>query len=234
MFVRSFLVAVAAVPSLVSALAIPSVTATANATPSISVSTGVCYGGAAPKSTQVASNGDVYGLCAGNDFYGYDLPAPNTKTSVKTVKDCADACSKTTGCIAAAFTGGTCWLKGSRNSASVNKNVDSLYIILSPSNPSKATGVCYGGTAPKEVKTASNGDLYGICPKNDFWGGDFPNQPIRKVKDISACYEACTKKTGCVAIAYEGTDCYLKSTRKPASIVNFVTAAYKLDSTIQV
>lgn len=232
MFVPSFLVAIATVPSLVSALAIPSVTATVNATTSVGVSTGVCYGGAAPKSTIVASNGDVYGVCAGNDFYGYDLPLPNTKTSAKGDKECANECSKTTGCIAAAYTGGTCWLKGSRNDASVNKNVDGLYLLLSPSEPTKATGVCYGGAAPKSIKTASNGDFYGICPKNDFHGGDFPNQPVRKVKDMTACYELCSKKSGCVAVAYEGTDCYLKSSRKPASIVSFVDAAYKLDGTI--
>lgn len=207
---------------------------TTRGTSTISASpTGVCYGGAAPKSTKTASNGDIYGVCSGNDFYGGDLPSPNTSSPANSVAQCVEACSRTDGCIAAAYTSNTCWLKNVRNDANINKDVDAIYKISSGTKPatttatSTATGGCFGGAAPKTTRTAKNGVKYGICPGNDFYGGDLQGQPVY-ASDLKACYEACSKNSGCVAVAFEYNDCYLKSAKNAASVVSFVDAAYKI------
>lgn len=168
-------------------------------------------------------------------------------SSVNTLVQCIEACSKTDGCIAAAFTSNTCWQKNVRAVANVNVNVDAIYKISSGSKSAttttttsassttttatpatSGTGICYNGASPKSTKTASNGDKYGICPGNDFYGGDLPNQPV-PASNMKACYETCSKTTGCVAVAFEFNDCYLKSTRNVASVVSFVDVAYKVD-----
>lgn len=54
-------------------------------------------------------------------------------------------------------------------------------------------------------------------------------QPIY-ASNMKACYEACSKKSGCVAVAFEYNDCYLKSAKNEASTISFVDAAYRIES----
>lgn len=175
----------------------------------------------------------MYGVCPGNDFYGGDLPAPHTYTPANSLTDCIEACTKTKGCVAAAFTLGVCYIKGTQNDASVNNNVDSIYKISGAVNSSvmTGTGVCFGGTGPKSIHTASNGDVYGICSGNDFWGGDMQNGV--STADLNACNEACSKQVGCIAVAFTYGTCWLKNIRNPVSLNINVDAAYKLASESQ-
>lgn len=204
-----------------------------------SSTTGLCYGGVAPTSTKTASNGDVYGVCSGDDFYGGELPSPNSSSTANDIGQCIEACSKTDGCIAAAFVArtGTCWQKNVRNDASINNGVEAIYKISSGTKPttttakSTPTGACFGGATPKSTGTATNGGKYGICPGNDFYGGDLQGQPVYAA-NMQACYDKCSKKSGYVAVAFEHNECYLKRTRNQASVVNFVDVAYKLEDKV--
>lgn len=80
-----------------------------------------------------ASNGDVYGVCPGNDFYGNDLPEPYAPQDVDSLDDCVEACSKAPGCIAAAYLDdqGVCWTKNKMSPANYNSDVDAIYKLSS-------------------------------------------------------------------------------------------------------
>jgi hypothetical protein len=174
----------------------------------------------------------VYGVCHESDFYGGDIPY--TAHPVDNLTSCMEACANTEDCIAAGFTLGICYLKEIRSDASFNNNVDSIYRILTADAASPATtmttdtGVCFGGSIPKSILTVSNGDVYGICSGNDFYGGDL--QDGAPMPDLEACNEACSKKSNCVAVSFTSGSCWLKETRNSASLNTNVDAAYKISS----
>lgn len=143
------------------------------------MTTGVCAGGAAPKSTQIASNGDVYAVCAGNDFYGGDLAAPYNTATVYSLNDCMNACSNTPKCIAAAYVPGTCYLKNVQNAASFHDGEDTFYNISSGSKVSQDQGAEKSTNSSQAVKCKKVTAGF-MCPEDEMYYHKKKNMCNRK------------------------------------------------------
>lgn len=132
---------------------IPSTTQSSLTTSAIA--TGVCAGGAGPDSTYTTSNGDVYGICKNTDFSGGDLTSVG---SIVSPQACSDVCSQTAGCVAGSLVRGgqVCYLKSSRNPATSNSGVDSIYKISSGSTASNsASATSMNSVSSASIVTAS-------------------------------------------------------------------------------
>lgn len=95
-------------------------------TTATSATMGACADGV-PAATQTASNGDIYGVCLGTDFFGNDV----TSARAKDIAHCNNRCSKRDGCVATSFTNGVCYLKSSQAVANTNPNVIAAFKISS-------------------------------------------------------------------------------------------------------
>lgn len=172
---------------------------------------------------------------------------------------CIDECNKNAQCVSFEYTNSTtgtqCVLKASQKMTSTYNMGAFVFYKMQGSAPVTTTttytsttlstttrtttktttsaaatsGLCYGGIAPKSTRTASNGDLYGICPGNDFYGGDMSDGRIQ-ASDLNDCIDSCAQRSGCVSVAFEDNVCYLKSSIPPAQYKSTEDAAYKLSS----
>ncbi|RYO66222.1 hypothetical protein AA0116_g2972 [Alternaria tenuissima] len=186
----------------------------------------------------LTSNGATLQVSCATDYYGGDLQLAQTST----LAGCIRACSTTTGCNAASYVGGNCYLKSTLNAAQPNSNVIGVAVISRDTSPMPVPAP----DTPKQCPASFT------CPENDgcsytdgsrtltltcgvdFYGGDFTNQ---YAASLEACTQACAGDTQCLAASFVGGKgdgrCYLKNTKNGGSVNDGVDAVYVVSNTVQ-
>ncbi|TRX89954.1 hypothetical protein FHL15_009226 [Xylaria flabelliformis] len=167
--------------------------------------------------TYTASNGEEFLLQCGTDHAGGDIGS----LGVGSYQECLEACAARDGCIALAHIGGACYLKGSigaevKNgvSGAILKSAATETTTTTSSSTTAAgtpTPTLSGISCPasnQTIYTAADGDAFVVECGKDFAGGDLG---ALTANTFAACVEACSNTAGCVALAYSGSACYLKS-----------------------
>ncbi|RFU77285.1 hypothetical protein TARUN_4961 [Trichoderma arundinaceum] len=135
---------------------------------------------------------------------GVDHPHGDLK-SVQTLDfaNCISLCDETSGCVAASWRSGTCYLKKSLQAAVANSGVSTAVLTsLLPSPP-----VFCPGPSGQQFKETS-GRTFTISCNVDHPGGDLANKLL---SNFPGCVAWCDETKGCVAAVYHDGRCWLKS-----------------------
>ncbi|KAK4059824.1 uncharacterized protein Triagg1_10982 [Trichoderma aggressivum f. europaeum] len=144
-------------------------------------------------------SGRSFTITCDTDYPGGDLK----NKLLNSFGDCIAWCDETTGCQAAIYHDGRCWLKNKLMTSS--KHTASQAAVLS--SLLTAPAICPNQNG-KQVKESS-GRSYTISCNTDRPGGDMASKMLRTFGD---CITWCDQTNGCVAAAYHDGKCWLKKT----------------------
>ncbi|KAI0203467.1 WSC domain-containing protein [Astrocystis sublimbata] len=179
--------------------------------------------------TYTASSGEEFLLQCGTDHAGGDIGA----LGLGSYQECLEACARRDGCVALAHIGGACYLKGSIG-AEVKNGVSGAILKSAATTTTTTTTTATATASPAPVVTsiscpASNQTTYTSAGGDDFvveCGKDFAGGDLKglSASTFAGCLDACSNTDGCVALAYVGNACYLKS-KLNAPVLNGVWGA---------
>ncbi|OCL14458.1 hypothetical protein AOQ84DRAFT_371263 [Glonium stellatum] len=165
------------------------------------------------------TDGQHYLVQCGVDRAGGDY---TTSTTPQSLTDCINLCDQNPICVGAAWVhGGTCYLKSTHQTPSVNGNVDSADCI--DCSPPSSTSTTSATATPTSIQCPAqnqtfytnpyNGDVYRIDCGMDQDGAAISNP---YTNDLNACIGTCSNTTGCLLVVWvlgspQGP-CYMKST----------------------
>ncbi|KAK0755663.1 hypothetical protein N5P37_011788, partial [Trichoderma harzianum] len=153
-----------------------------------------------PSTQQIKEpSGRSFTIACDTDYPGGDL----TNKLLNSFGDCIAWCDEITGCQAAIYHDGRCWLKNKLMASS--KHPTSQAAVLSSLLNTPALCPNQNG---KQVKEPS-GRSYTISCNTDRPGGDMASKMLRTFGD---CITWCDETNGCVAAAYHDGQCWLKKT----------------------
>jgi len=157
---------------------------------------------------------------------------------------CIRVCSTTTGCNAASYVDGNCYLKSTLNAALPKYGISQRLFSQLSTDPVVSANVIGVAVISRDTSTTPipAPDVPQVCPTSftcpgndgcsytdgsrtltlscgvDFYGGDFTHQ---YAATLQACTQACAGDAHCVAASFVGGkgagNCYLKNTKNGGS-----------------
>ena len=184
---------------------------TGSLVPSNSVSTFYDYSASSNAPICPSSDGQTYTstkqsfvIGCGIDYPGIGDMGPSSQPDLRT---CIDTCDSTTGCVAVAYSGNTCYLKNTIGPASSNSGVQSAVVAGTVSQSSAPIG--HPSCPSDDGTVVTRGGLaYTIKCGADYYGGDLTST---QTTSFGACIDACSASKQCVDVSYVQGACYLKS-----------------------
>jgi hypothetical protein len=143
----------------------------------------------------------TFEVSCGTDYYGGDMGYVTTDT----FEECMTSCASAIGCVDVAYNGNTCYMKNTLNTPRQDANVWGA-VLVSAANDAAATVTCPGSNGA--THTTSSGRKYTVQCGVDYYGNDINNEWVETFED---CLDACDSTLGCVDIALNGNNCYLKT-----------------------
>ncbi|GFP60250.1 hypothetical protein TASIC1_0017001200 [Trichoderma asperellum] len=122
--------------------------------------------------------------------------------------NCIKLCDETSGCIAASWRFGDCYLKKSLKPAISNSWVDTAVL----SSLLNAPALCPSQNG-KQI-TETSGRSFTVACNTDRPRGDMASKPLANFND---CISWCDETSGCIAAAYRDGHCWLKNQLMPSS-----------------
>lgn len=163
-----------------------------------------------------SAGGATYAIHCDTDYFGGDL----TSLSTASFADCIAACDSNEQCIDVSYHYGACYLKNHLTTLSSSSGVWTAVSDRKASQPSAQDPYTCPSEQPYSYTSA--GKDFTITCSTDYSGGDFTSL---STDSLQACVDACASHEECVALAYRGNSCYLKSTLTAAQADSGVRGA---------